>query len=225
MLGMPLPFFLFVTRLQLGLSRYDPPREPHATRENESRREIRGRGSIDRPTLSEDKSLGDGNLDRPNVSVDRSFGGGNLDGRGLSHIRERGMSSRLPMLPMHKYSPMSTPDGLDVAYAPSKPTSSSGEYFGGEGGGGHTGIVYPLVDLVGVDRVRSWADAIMLLNIKVIYGTAQDGLEVGIRTQQLKQEARCQFIRSYFICTTYYTVYPNTKRKILLSGGLNKMVI
>jgi hypothetical protein len=166
MIGMPLPFFLFVTRLQLGLSRYDPPREPHATRENESRREIRGRGSIDRPTLSEDKSLGDGNLDRPNVSVDRSFGGGNLDGRGLSHIRERGMSSRLPMLPMHKYSPMSTPDGLDVAYAPSKPTSSSGEYFGGEGGGGHTGIVYPLVDLVGVDRVRSWADAIMLLQHK-----------------------------------------------------------
>ncbi len=158
MLGMPLPYFLFVTRLQLCLSRYDPPREPHAAR---GRREIRGRGSIDRPTVSEDKSRGDGNLDRPNLSVDRSFGGGNLDGRGLSHIRERGMSSRLPMLRMHKYSPMSTPDRLDVA--PSKPTSSSGENFGGEGGGGHTGIVYPLVDLVGVDRVRWWADAIMLL--------------------------------------------------------------
>ena len=225
MLGMPLPFFLFVTRLQLGLSRYDPPREPHATRENESRREIRGRGSIDRPTLSEDKSLGDGNLDRPNVSVDRSFGGGSLDGRGLSHIRERGMSSRLPMLPMHKYSPMSTPDGLDVAYAPSKPTSSSGEYFGGEGGGGHTGIVYPLVDLVGVDRVRSWADAIMLLNIKVIYGTAQDGLEVGIRTQQLNKKRGVSSSGLILFARHITQCIQITKRKILLSGGLNKMVI
>ena len=220
MLGMPLPFFLFVTRIQLGLSRYDPPREPHATREYESRREIRGRGSIDRPTLSEDKSLGDGNLDRPNVSVDRSFGGVNLDGRGLSHIRERGMSSRLPMLPMHKYSPMSTPDGLDVAYAPSKPTSSSGEYFGGEGGGGHTGIVYPLVDLVGVDRVRSWADAIMLLQHKSNLWDCPKRLGGGDSHTAAKQEARCQeFIGGLILFARHITQRIQSKGKILLRGG------
>jgi len=182
---MQLPFFLFVTRLQLGLSRYDPPRESHAARVNESRREIRGRGSIDRPTVSEDKPFGDRNLDGSNVSVDRSFGGGNLDGRGLSHIRECGMSSRLPMLPMHKYWPMSTPDGLDVAYAPSKPTSSSGENFGGEGGGGQTGSVHPLVDLVGVDRVvRWWAFAVMLqlTHEKVIYGLRKKRIQSQVCT-------------------------------------------
>jgi hypothetical protein len=63
---------------------------------------------------------------------------------------------------MKKYSPMSTHDGLVVADAPSKLTSSSRENLGGEGGVGHTGIVYPLVDLEGV--IRWWAIAVMLLS-------------------------------------------------------------
>ncbi len=142
-LKMPLPLILF--HWPVSTASFDVTcLKPHAARGHEGRRGI-GRKMVNELPL------------RWEV---RAIGGGTLDGRGLSRIR--GISGMLPrplsraVLSMQKYLPMSMPVGDTW----SNPSSSFGENPGREGGGGHSGIMYRLVVLVG--GVRRWADAVML---------------------------------------------------------------
>lgn len=94
------------------------------------------------------------------LAAGRPFRGGSLDGRGLSRII--GMLPRRlswTMLSAQKNFSMSMP----IVEARSTPSSSfrKNPGAGGEGGGGHTGIRYTLVVLVGV-VLRCWADVVML---------------------------------------------------------------